>query len=196
MAQYHMAKAMEASASPRQSEDLRRWLLVEDAVLFYHASATAGTETLRDLKEEYGRKGEHYKAAKACFSLFGLSTTDSPQSQSTLLKSALALLDQEGSSRTRESLQLEWEMLGKYSWLAAITEPEEIPGIEARQVELKESPSVKHDPMVLYNMVRECICHSFIGVQNKAPMPPYTRPRPRPRSYLPLSTTGHGADVP
>ena len=49
MAQYHMAKAMEASASPRQSEDLRRWLLVEDAVLFYHASATAGTETLYDL---------------------------------------------------------------------------------------------------------------------------------------------------
>ena len=78
-------------------------------------------------------------AAKACFALFGLSLSDSAQSQSTLLKSALALLDQEGSSRTRESLQLEWDMLGKYSWLASLTDPEAIPGIEARQVELKET---------------------------------------------------------
>ena len=105
---YHMKNAIDPSVSMVQSEDLRRWLLLEDHVLFHAATFTLGAEGLKELAADYVAKGDaHFEAAKAYLSLVDLNTRGAYDVQRALMKEALALLQSE-PSRTRESLQLEW----------------------------------------------------------------------------------------
>jgi hypothetical protein len=59
-----MKLALDASVQTAQSEDLRRWLLLEDDVLFRQATVTVGLVELAALANEYAEKGSHFEAAK------------------------------------------------------------------------------------------------------------------------------------
>ena len=48
-----MKLALDASVQTAQSEDLRRWLLLEDDVLFRQATVTVGLVELAALANEY-----------------------------------------------------------------------------------------------------------------------------------------------
>ena len=54
----------ETSCPTVQSEDLRRWLLLEDSVLWHQASAVMGPTNLQLLAEEYKAQGSLFEAAK------------------------------------------------------------------------------------------------------------------------------------
>ncbi len=151
---YHMKNTLGALV-PAQSEDMRRWVLSEDDVLCHQASITIGKEGLKRLSADYADKGEHFKASKATFALAGLMFGDAT-GVLPLLRQASALLEQiNASQRTRESYQLQWSILGKYSWLASISDSsgEEISRIKAQQEELGRNPQVRRDPNALYLMV-------------------------------------------
>jgi hypothetical protein len=62
-----MKLALDTSAPMVQSEDLRRWLLLEDDVLFRQATITMGVAGLTALAKEYAEKDRYFEAAKATF---------------------------------------------------------------------------------------------------------------------------------
>ena len=51
-----MKLALDASVQTAQSEDLRRWLLLEDDVLFRQATVTVGLVELAALANEYAER--------------------------------------------------------------------------------------------------------------------------------------------
>lgn len=103
-----MKLALDASVQTAQSEDLRRWLLLEDDVLFRQATVTVGLVELAALANEYAEKGSHFEAAK-CTLGRAIHTADSNESCS-LCEEALALLEKDGMS-TRDAQQLQMDVL-------------------------------------------------------------------------------------
>ena len=77
---------VEASATPAQSEQLRRFLMLEDAVLAHQAALAIGVEGLRALAADYVAKGDaRMQAAKSKYMLSQLIAADNLQ-QMALLK--------------------------------------------------------------------------------------------------------------
>jgi hypothetical protein len=103
-----MKLALDASVQTAQSEDLRRWLLLEDDLLFRQATVTVGLVELAALANEYAEKGSHFEAAK-CTLGRALHTADSNEICS-LCEEALALLEKDGMS-TRDAQQLQMDVL-------------------------------------------------------------------------------------
>jgi hypothetical protein len=60
-----MKLALDASAPMVQSEDLRRWLLLEDDVLFRQATITMGLAGLATLAKEYTEKEAWFEAGRS-----------------------------------------------------------------------------------------------------------------------------------
>ena len=103
-----MKLALDASVQTAQSEDLRRWLLLEDDVLFRQATVTVGLVELAALANEYAEKGSHFEAAK-CTLGRAIHTADGNEICS-LCEEALALLEKDGMS-TRDAQQLQMDVL-------------------------------------------------------------------------------------
>lgn len=103
-----MKLALDASVQTAQSEDLRRWLLLEDDVLFRQATLTVGLVELAALANEYAEKGSHFEAAK-CTLGRAIHTADGNEICS-LCEEALALLEKDGMS-TRDAQQLQMDVL-------------------------------------------------------------------------------------
>eukprot|EP00935_MAST-01C_sp_MAST-1C-sp1_P002286 g2286.t1 len=62
---FHMRATLdEMACSTVQSEDLRRWLLLEDSVLWHQASSVMGPTNLQALANEYEEQGLLFEAAK------------------------------------------------------------------------------------------------------------------------------------
>ena len=91
-----MKLALDASVQTAQSEDLRRWLLLEDDVLFRQATVTVGLVELAALANDYAEKGSHFEAAK-CTLGRAIHTADNNEICS-LCEEALALLEKDGMS--------------------------------------------------------------------------------------------------
>ena len=60
-----MRATLDEMACPTmQSKDLRRWLLLEDSVLWHQASSVMGPTNLQALAKEYEEQGLLFEAAK------------------------------------------------------------------------------------------------------------------------------------
>jgi hypothetical protein len=104
-----MKLALDASVQKTaQSEDMRRWLLLEDDVLFRQATLTVGLVELAALANEYAEKDSHFEAAKCTFGR-AINTVDGNKICS-LYEEALALLEKDGMS-TRDAQQLQMDVL-------------------------------------------------------------------------------------
>ena len=66
-----MKLALDASAPMMQSEDLRRWLLLEDDVLFRQATMTMGLAGLAALTKEYAAKEACFEAGSYTILSYG-----------------------------------------------------------------------------------------------------------------------------
>ena len=61
----------------------------------------------------------------------------------------------------RSCAAVEWDVLGKYSWILTMLGAfEEQKGVAARQEELKNEPSINRDPISVYLMVRASLHQS------------------------------------
>ena len=94
--------------------------MLEDDVLFLQAASTMGKEGLKALAADYVSKGAYVEAAKATFALSELSGSSDAGVCAPLLKRALELLEQSGPLTTRESQQLQWDVLSRYHWLLSL----------------------------------------------------------------------------
>jgi hypothetical protein len=141
-----MKLALDASAPMMQSENLRRWLLLEDDVLFRQATITMGLPELTALAKEYAENEAFFEAAKATFAQSNL-TADINVS-CVLMANTLALLERDGLP-TREAQQFKWTVCGRYGYHAATIiadKPEEVARIKAMMDELSKDTALRKDP--------------------------------------------------
>ena len=61
---WHMQRALRASVSVVQNENLRRWALLSDGVLFQQAAITVGADGLKELAAEYIAQGLNFEAGE------------------------------------------------------------------------------------------------------------------------------------
>ena len=129
--------------------------MLEDDVLFLQAASTMGKEGLKALAADYVSKGAYVEAAKATFALSELSGSSDGGVCAPLLKRALELLEQSGPLTTRESQQLQWDVLSRYQWILSIERDStggnsELSRIEALQEKARTNPAIRQDPLALY----------------------------------------------
>ena len=157
-----MKRALDASVPSVQSEDLRRWLLLEDDVLFRQATITMGVEGLKELASEYlAKEDAGFEAAKTKFALANLSFGDH-QVATPLLQEALALLEQSGVP-TRVGQQLQWQVLSGCAWnlsLGAATSEQS--RIKALMEEAGKNPALRKDPFAIV-CTEKCNTHYFMA---------------------------------
>jgi hypothetical protein len=146
-----MKRALDASVPSVQSEDLRRWLLLEDDVLFRQATITMGVEGLKELATEYlAKEDAGFEAAKTKFALANISFGDAKVAMA-LLKEALALLEQSGVP-TRVEQQLQWQMLSGYAYYLIYggDATGEQSRIKALMDEAGKNPALRKDPFSIF----------------------------------------------
>jgi hypothetical protein len=141
-----MKLALDASVPSVQSEDLRRWLLLEDDVLFRQATITLGVEGLKELASEYlAKEDAGFEAAKTKLALANLSFGDIKVAIA-LLQEAVALLEQSGVP-TRVEQQLQWQVLNGIAWYLSLgADATEQARIKALMEEAGKNPALRKDP--------------------------------------------------
>ena len=91
-------------------------LLLEEPVLSHQASLAVGVADMKDLATEYLSSGRIFEACKTKLQIAILVGFGDPIQRSVFLKEACDLLQQEAPLTTRESQQLEFEVLSQYDW--------------------------------------------------------------------------------
>jgi hypothetical protein len=145
-----MKLALDASVASVRSEDLRRWLLLEDDVLFRQATITMGMEGLQELATEYlAKEDAGFEAAKTKFALANLTFGDIKVTMA-LLQEAVALLAQNGVP-TRVEQQLQWQVLSGYAFklFAFDAATGENARITALMEEAGKNPALRKDPFAI-----------------------------------------------
>ena len=136
-----------------QSENLKRWLLLDDDVLVNQASATMGAKGLAALAAAYVADGMHFQAAKATFSLANLGGTMDWIRQCELLKEVHSLLERSGTLGTTEGQEFEWKVLTRYWWsLDQSNDVEEKSRVSALQEAALKNTALQRDPEGLFLM--------------------------------------------
>ena len=145
-----MKLALDASVPAVQSEDLRRWLLLEDDVLFRQATITMGVEGLKGLATEYlAKEDAGFEAAKTKFALANITFGDRSIA-TALLQEAIVLLEQSGVP-TRVEQQLQWQVLTGYAWhLSLGGATSEQSRIMALMEEAGKNPALRKDTFTIY----------------------------------------------
>ena len=148
-----MQKSLEDLATPLGSKHLRRWALLEDNVLVLATARTIGVESMQALAAEYVQQGEHFKAAKTKATLAELTMGDISGAQ-TLFKEAHALLEKNGPLETRESQQLDVDILNRWHWILILNASEQLTEeaaqVKALQEKTQKYRSIYRDPVAQY----------------------------------------------
>jgi hypothetical protein len=145
-----MKLALDVSVPSVQSEDLRRWLMLEDEVLFRQATITLGVEGLKELATEYlAKEDAGFEAAKTKFALANITFGD-PSIATALLQEALALLEQSGVP-TRVEQQFQWQLLIGYAWYLSLGDDAtgEQSRIKAMMEEAGKNPALRKDAFAI-----------------------------------------------
>jgi hypothetical protein len=145
-----MKLALDALVPSVQSEDLRRWLLLEDDVLFRQATITMGVKGLKELATEYlAKEDAGFEAAKTKLALANFTFGDTKIAMA-LLQEAVALLEQSGVP-TRVEQQLQWQVLSTYAWNLSFGDDAtgEQARIKALMEEAGKNPALRKDPFAI-----------------------------------------------
>ena len=118
MGHFHMERALDPSVPTVQSEQLRRYLLLEDSVLFQQAALTLGASGLKTLAAEYVAKGENWAAAKAKYAEVQAYSAAISGSHDILdlMKEAHECLGKSGRLATTEGQQLVSESVSQWAF--------------------------------------------------------------------------------
>ena len=118
MGHFHMERALDPSVPTVQSEQLRRYLLLEDSVLFQQAALTLGASGLKTLAAEYVAKGENWAAAKAKYAEVQAYSAAISGSHDILglMKDAHECLGKSGRLATTEGQQLVGESVSQWAF--------------------------------------------------------------------------------
>jgi hypothetical protein len=151
---FHIRQSMDPAIAVVDNEDVKRWLLVDDAVLSRQAALAAGEAGLETLVARYIDRCEWFEAAKTKWTVVFV-TNRAPME---VLEEAMQLLEKCGSTRTNQALQLELDVIGNCAYnLGNPKYPSGSPEraiLAARITELSRTPSLRSDPWsIVYSSI-------------------------------------------
>jgi hypothetical protein len=136
---------MDRSVPVTENEDVMRWMMVNDSVLFQQTALAVGEEALEILVTYFTGRSQWVEAAKARWAIFYIG------SQSlAMMDDVMELLEKCGPTRTSGALQLEFDVIGSYKYQLQFTMGSAARAeLGARIAELGQNPLVRTDPWKL-----------------------------------------------
>jgi hypothetical protein len=142
---FHIKQSMDRSVPVIESEDVARWLMLNDTVLFRQTALAVGEEALEVLAAHFTEKSQWVEAAKAQWAVYFVSSSPSL----AMMDEVIELLEKCGPKRTSGALQLEFDVIGSfpYSIQAKFTTRSAARAeLGARIAELGQNPLVRTNP--------------------------------------------------
>jgi hypothetical protein len=142
---FHIKQSMDWSVPVTESEDVMRWLMLSDTVLFRQTALAVGEEALEVLAAHFTDKSQWVEAAKARWAIYFVSSSPSL----AMMDEVIELLEKCGPTRTSGALQLELDVIS--SWNYSI-QPKYATGsaartqLGARMAGLGRNPLVRSSP--------------------------------------------------
>jgi hypothetical protein len=143
---FHIKQSMDQSVPVPENEDMARYLMLDDAVIFRQTALALGEKELEALFAHFAGNSQWVEAAKTKYAVYCVSI--SPMVEQ--LDETIELLERCGSPRTSGALQLELDVISlfKYNVRAKfVSGSPEKARLGARM--LSQNPSVRADPWKL-----------------------------------------------
>jgi hypothetical protein len=145
---FHIKQSMDRSVSVMENEDVIRWMVLNDTVLFQQTALALGEETLESLVAHFTNKSQWVEAAKAQWAVYFLRNSPSL----AMMDEVMELLEKCGPTRTSGALQLELDVIGSMHYNTQLkfgTGSAARAQLGARIVELGQNPLVRTNPWSL-----------------------------------------------
>jgi hypothetical protein len=145
---FHIKQSMDQSVPVTENEDVARWMMVNDSVLFQQTALAVGEEALVALATYFTGRSQWVEAAKARWAVYFVSSRQSL----AMMDEVMELLEKCGPTRTGSALQLELDVIGSFGYN---TQPKYATGsaartqLGARMAELGQNPLVRTSPWTL-----------------------------------------------
>jgi hypothetical protein len=108
---FHIKQSMDESMPVTENEDVVRWMMLNDTVLFRQMALAVGEEQLEALVVYFVGKGRWLEAAKARFAIAAMMDRGTTRSLAMVDEVVEELLEKCGSERTSGALQLELDVI-------------------------------------------------------------------------------------
>jgi hypothetical protein len=143
---FHIKQSIDWSVPVTENEDVAQWLMLSDTVLFRQMALAVGEEALETLVTHFAERRQWVDAAKARWAVYFASSSPSL----AMMNEVMELLEKCGSSRTSETLQLEFDVISSYRYnIQFSTGSAARARLGARIAELGQNPLVRTDPWSL-----------------------------------------------
>jgi hypothetical protein len=145
---FHIKQSMDKLVPVTENADVVRWMMLNDSVLFQQTALALGEEALELLVVHFTGRSQWVKAAKARWAVYYISSSQSV----AMMDDVMELLEKCGPTRTSGALQLEFDVIGSFSYN---TQPKFTTGsaaraeLGARMTELGQNPLVRTSPWTL-----------------------------------------------
>jgi hypothetical protein len=145
---FHIKQSMDQSVPVTDNEDVARWMMLNDTVLFHQTALAVGEEALKALVAHFTDRSQQLEAAKAQWAIYFVSSSPSL----AMMDEVMELLEKCGPVRTSGALQLELDVIGSFSYSL---QPKFSTGsaararLGARIAELGQNPLVRTNPWKL-----------------------------------------------
>jgi hypothetical protein len=142
---FHVKQSMNPSVPVTESEDVMRWMMVSDTVVYQQTALAVGEEALQLLVAHFTDRSQWVEAAKARWAVYFVSSNQSV----AMMDEVMELLEKCGPTRTSGALQLEFDVISSFNYN---TQPKYATGSAARTqlgvkiAELGQNPLVRTNP--------------------------------------------------
>jgi hypothetical protein len=139
---FHIKQSIDRSVPVTENEEVARWIMLNDTVLFQQTALAVGEEAMEAMVAHFTDRNQLVEAAKARHGVYFVSSSPSLAMMDEVIK----LLEKCGPVRTSDALQLELDVISSYRYN---TQPKFTTGsaaraqLGARIAELGQSPSVR-----------------------------------------------------
>jgi hypothetical protein len=143
---FHIQQSMDRSVPVTENENVVRYLMLDDTVLFQQTALAVGEEELSTLSAHFAGKDQWMEAAKGKWAVYFVSSSPSV----AMMDEVMELLEKCGPTRTSGALQLELDVIGstRYQWKYAAGSAGRAQ-VGARIAELGQNPSLRTNPWSL-----------------------------------------------
>jgi hypothetical protein len=144
---FHIKQSMDRSVPVTENEEVARYLMLSDTVLFQQTALAVGEEELVALSAHFAGKSQWVEAAKSRWAVYFVSSSPSV----AMMDEVMELLEKCGPTRTSGALQLELDVISsvKYQWSKYTPGSAGRAQVGARIAELSQNPSLRTDPWSL-----------------------------------------------
>jgi hypothetical protein len=143
---FHIKQSIDRSVPVTENEDVARYLMLSDTVLFQQTALAVGEEELNALSAHFADKSQWVEAAKSRWAVYFVSSSPSL----AMMDAVMELLEKCGPTRTSGALQLELDVIGSmkygYKYKAGSAGRTQV---GARIAELSQNPSLRTNPWSL-----------------------------------------------